>query len=318
MNTASGTLRMRFTSEDLLALRIRAAPDPMWELALSVHKLKPVPHKAGGCADQVREAHRLIAGLIPRRGNFADFLTPTRGSESLREGLDAIASLPRDRLSEDLDPRRLGRPADSYTRGLARGDPEARGTLLCSLERYFRAMIEPRWSLIRRMTVTNNGAARRLAEAGVGAMIESLCPTIRWQWPWLEADYPFDREIDLGGRGLTLLPSFFCDDVPVTLIDPQLAPVLVFPVRGMPGVPIDPDRTLARLAPVMGETRVAILIQLAHPSTTSDLAAAVDLSLATVSQQVSLLRDAGFVTSVRDGRSVVHALSGYGRSVLAE
>ncbi|WP_406642543.1 ArsR/SmtB family transcription factor [Amycolatopsis sp. WGS_07] len=317
MNTRLGKLRMRFTPTDLLNTRVRATPDPLWELALSVHKLKDVTEGAGRWSDEIRAARRVIADLIPPRGNFADFLTPTPRSEHVADGMETIASTPRQQLFDDLHPERLGRPTTEYARALATGDRHALGLLMRSLERYFHAVIEPRWPLIRRMTTAHHGGGwQRVVESGLGAVLGSLSPAIRWNWPWLETDYPLDREIDLGGRGLTLVPSYFCDGVPVTLIDTALEPVLVFPVRAAPTALPDPERTQARLAPVLGRTRARILVQLAGPHTTSALAAAVGMSLATVSQQVGLLRQAGFVTSVRDGRTVMHTLSPHGRDVV--
>ncbi|MEU3653452.1 hypothetical protein AB0E67_11570 [Streptomyces sp. NPDC032161] len=64
-----------------------------------------------------------------------------------------------------------------------------------------------------------------------------LAPCIRWASPTLTADYPLDRDLHLRGRGITLVPSFFCAKAPVTLIDPDLPPVLVHPVGHLPRRP---------------------------------------------------------------------------------
>ena len=37
----AGTLRLHFTAEDLLRTRVLTAPDPMWEIVLSLHHLSP-------------------------------------------------------------------------------------------------------------------------------------------------------------------------------------------------------------------------------------------------------------------------------------
>src|SRR5262245_56920689 len=140
MVAATGTLRMRFTTEDLLYTRVRATPDPMWELALSVHKLRPLVHTAGERAAGVRIAHGVLAEVSPEHGNFADFLTPTPEYGDLAAGLEAIAATTRQRLSSDLDPEQLGWPATPYTRALGEGDREAMNVLVRAVESYYHAI----------------------------------------------------------------------------------------------------------------------------------------------------------------------------------
>src|SRR5438876_12229110 len=42
--------------------------------------------------------------------------------------------------------------------------------------------------------------------------------------------YPVHRDLRLDGRGLRLVPSFFCRGTPVALADPELPPTLVYPL----------------------------------------------------------------------------------------
>ncbi|MFJ3968984.1 hypothetical protein ACIPYR_12560 [Streptomyces parvus] len=73
--------------------------------------------------------------------------------------------------------------------------------------------------------------------------------------PTLVADYPRDGDLHLGGRGLSLVPSFFCTERPATLIDPELPPVLVYPVSRRPAsaAPLD------GLPELLGRTRALAL-----------------------------------------------------------
>ncbi|MGI3204228.1 hypothetical protein ACRJ4W_50920 [Streptomyces sp. GLT-R25] len=43
--------------------------------------------------------------------------------------------------------------------------------------------------------------AREMLSGGVEALLSSLGPALRWRPPHLEAEYPLDRELRLGGRG---------------------------------------------------------------------------------------------------------------------
>lgn len=64
--------------------------------------------------------------------------------------------------------------------------------------------------------------SRDILEGGVEQLLHTLPPSIRWTSPTLTADYPRDRDLHLDGRGITLVPSFFCTKSPVTLINPGL------------------------------------------------------------------------------------------------
>ncbi|HEX9334363.1 MAG TPA: helix-turn-helix domain-containing protein, partial [Pseudonocardiaceae bacterium] len=66
----------------------------------------------------------------------------------------------------------------------------------------------------------------------------------------------------------------------------------------------------------IGGTRARIMVSLRAARSTSELAEAIGMSLASASQQVTVLRDAGLATSRRDGRSVRHTLTQQGRSLL--
>ncbi|WP_243859218.1 hypothetical protein [Amycolatopsis arida] len=87
----------------------------------------------------------------------------------------------------------------------------------------------PEWSAV----ITHIGAAHARCEhavrsGGTAALLTSLGPVLRWDPPVLSADYPNDLDIRLGGRGLRLIPSYFCWRYPVALADPTLPPVLVY------------------------------------------------------------------------------------------
>ncbi|WP_328607420.1 winged helix-turn-helix domain-containing protein [Amycolatopsis sp. NBC_00345] len=304
MKRTGGVLRIHFTAADLLATRIRAEPDPMWESVLSA--CRPGLARGG-----------LLGDLIPLRGNFPDFLTPATSSGEMAEGLETIRALPRRSLSHDLDPRRLRRPATAYTRALASGDRTAMELLTAALVRQFRVAVEPVLPVIRQsLAADQQTRLRRFASGGLGGLLEGLAPVLRWRAPYLEADYPVCHEIDLDGRGLELIPSYFCDRTPVTFIDPGLPPVLVFPVRPARGSPPAAEAEVRRLAPVFGRTRALILVTLRLPHSTTELAEAMGMSAATASQQATVLREAGFVVSRRTGQSMVHLLSPLGRVVV--
>ncbi|GAA2922697.1 hypothetical protein GCM10020221_18540 [Streptomyces thioluteus] len=139
---------------------------------------------------------------------------------------------------------------------------------------------------------------------------------MRWRAPVLEADYPVDRDLYLNGRGLLLVPSFFCRGNPVALQNPDLAPVLVYPARhaseSAPPVAAAP-RSLGKL---VGHTRSAVLGSIGGGCTTSELARRVGVSAASASQHAGVLREAGLVLTLRHGSAVLHTLTPLGAALL--
>ncbi|HEY0501441.1 MAG TPA: helix-turn-helix domain-containing protein [Kutzneria sp.] len=325
----AGTLRLHFTAEDLLRTRVLTEPDPRWELVLSLHHLSPTgePDRHSAWRREVRprlseaaaaHAFGLLRQLVPGRGNFPDFLTPLPTSDGIGGAFDVIRSTPRTRLALDLSPARLRRVSEGrFSHGLAAGHPESMSDLVGALRRYHDAAIAPVWDEIGdHVRADGESRVRELADDGLGGMFTRLGPSFRWRWPWLETDYPRTHEIRLGGRGLTLVPSFFCLGDPVTLIDEELPPMLVFPARPLRRDRDADERTLFHLAQVIGRTRARILVALRAPRSTSELAETIGMSLASASQQVTLLRNAGFVSSRRDGQSVRHRVTRKGKALL--
>jgi DNA-binding transcriptional ArsR family regulator len=121
----------------------------------------------------------------------------------------------------------------------------------------------------------------------------------------------------LAGRGLLLVPGFFCWRTPVTLVDPELPPVLVYPIdrdcrvvdRGKGG-----DRSLIAL---LGRTRTAVLTAVGGGGTTTELSRRSGTSLASASEHATVLREAGLSNTRRDGGSVEHTLTPLGEAVLS-
>ncbi|MDQ8702019.1 winged helix-turn-helix domain-containing protein [Streptomyces sp. LHD-70] len=322
-------LRIHFTAEDLARTTVAARPDVMWELTLSLHQLQASRPAArcrpwvGHVRDRLRGRGRLdlrgvlsrLTALVPPRGSFPDFLTPP-GQPPLADGLELIRGTRRRALAADLAAVFRTRERPLWVRQLADGDREGRRDLAQALAVYHRELVHPCLAELDETLFAERAACgRRVLDGGVGRLLGTLSPTMRWAWPVLSADYPVDRDLRLGGRGITLVPSYFCV-APVTLIDPELPPVLVYPARaGEPGVPGARARTRAPvdgLAPVLGRTRALAIRALAHPCSTSELALRIGVSAASASRHATALRGAGLVTSTRLGGEVLHVATPLG------
>ncbi|MEV6420577.1 winged helix-turn-helix domain-containing protein [Streptomyces sp. NPDC051662] len=209
-----------------------------------------------------------------------------------------------------------GRDPGGWLASLADGCPGCPGRLVDALRTYHRAAVEPYWPHIRaRVEADRALRGRALLDGGADELLSTLPPMLRWRSPVLEADYPFDRELLLDGRGLLLQPSFFCRSTPVVYRDPALPPVLVYPVTHSeaPAVTERGGPTLGRL---VGHTRSAVLRAIEHGSTTSELARRTGVSLASASQHACVLREAGLVVTLRHGNAVLHTLTPLGAALL--
>lgn len=110
----------------------------------------------------------------------------------------------------------------------------------------------------------------------------------------------------VGPEGMLFVPvtlprgTWLCETPPDTF-------ALVYPARGVAerdeGPAPDRIRALERL---VGAVRARILVELARPATTTELATLLDVSLGTAGGHISVLRDAGLIEGTRVGRRVVY------------
>ena len=144
---------------------------------------------------------------------------------------------------------------------------------------------------------------------------------IRWRPPVLEVLVCNDVDLQLGGRGLSLVPSVFTGKVPNLIHDPcnpSAMPRLILPASDARGARLwdGPRSTGSALAALVGRNRAAVLGAVADGCTTTELARRVGISIAAASQHASVLRDAGLITSSRQGGAVLHALTPLGTDLL--
>ncbi|TGB09557.1 winged helix-turn-helix domain-containing protein [Streptomyces sp. MZ04] len=316
-------LRIHFTAQDLARTTVAARPDIMWELTISLHRLQS-PRRTARCGPWVghvrdrmrtrdlRSVLHTLTTLVPARGDFPDFLTPP-GQLGFADALDLIAGGGRRMFADDLASVFRARERPLWVRQLADGDRDRRRELLDALAVYHRELLRPCLPELDETVLAERAVCgRRVLDGGVGKLLGVLSPAVRWAWPVLTTDYPVDRDLHLAGRGITLVPSFFCA-TPVTLIDPELPPVLVYPVTGAgPRAAAGADG----LTPVLGRTRALAIRALVHPCSTSELALRTGISVASASRHAAALREAGLVTSARQGGEVLHVATRLGRELI--
>lgn len=352
-------LRIHFTGVDLARVRMAGRPDALWETILSFHRLRDRRDTRlfGEWRTETRSRlngeTRLLGALIPSRGYFPDFLTPVEGQYGWDVGLDALRGIRPERMRREL--AIVGRGAGEGSGmaaafGMPPGAPGGPGggdvpvprrlrdfmegatahlpRLLGELRGYHRAAVEPYWTHIQAQIEAERAArGRALLDGGADELLASLPSMLRWRAPVLECDYPVDRDVRLRGRGLLLQPSFFCRRTAVTLHDPELPPVLVYPAAaelasaqgGCEATRPAEERRRYRqhtLGKLVGHTRSVVLQAIGDGATTSELARRAGVSLASASQHAGVMREAGLVTTLRRGNAVLHTVTPLGAALL--
>lgn len=320
-------LRIHFSNEDIARTRIAPAPDPFWELVSSIHMLRGQPGDllftewrrstvAALRRSGVDRASRMLWSLVPTLGYFPDFLTPARAAGGFDDGMDAIRSTPvsvlRHELGRVVVPSNQGRSV----RILASGDSDAMRHLTEGARKYYDTAISPHRSTVDGAIARDRAQSMEaMAAGGVEAVLSRLKPWASFSGGELRIPSHQDQSIDLAGRGLLLIPSFFCVNHPMTLFDASLSPVLVHPINHG-GAPFTPRRdTPEPLGALIGNTRAAVLREIAGVSTL-DIARRVGIATASASEHATVLRAAGLIVSHRDGNRMLHHLTPLGLSLL--
>ncbi|WP_132121736.1 ArsR/SmtB family transcription factor [Actinocrispum wychmicini] len=309
---------IHFTREDLARTRISGSPDSLWELVLSLHRLqRPRPTASPGPlapADVLRWRANTLTGLsghalgrrvrdhllplTPISSYFPDFLTPHTGLQGLEPGLDTLLATPRSRIGRELDELTTRSGAPSWGSDLATGDAQALHLLGNTIRDYFTTTLAPTWPTIQAQATTEHTRLTGiLATHGIDAMLANLLPTTTWHPSdqVLEFPYPMTHTVHLHGRGLTLIPSWFCSPMPVVLVDLALPPVLVYPLTHTPPPATDPHA----LAKLIGPTRAKILLAITTATPTRAIQHRTGISASQLSRHAAVLRDNNLITEAR-------------------
>ncbi|WP_329046442.1 helix-turn-helix domain-containing protein [Amycolatopsis sp. NBC_01488] len=318
-------LLIRFSTADLTRLTFATRPDPLWELLLSLHTLQT--RATDPRLDRWRASVTIDSGtrsllrLAPPRGYSPDFLTPEEASTGFEAGLAGVLRTPARRIAAELA-LLANRPAPPrWGARLARGDRRELNDLGRGLSEYHRRALLPHWARIEKAVDDELTARTRvLAAQGVDALLNSLHPQVTWRDQVLHvAGDHVAGELELDGRGLRLVPAYFCRQAPTLLADPGLPPVLVYPAEARPPGPAGDSATPgdpAALADLLGATRATALRSIADGCTTTELGHRVGITVSSASYHAAILRSSGLVASKRVGTTVVHRLTELGAGLL--
>lgn len=323
-------LRIHFTTEDLARTRIAAEPWPFLELDIAARRLQESCHRARflpwqqNTIRQLSPRARALLALVPPSGSAPAFLFPARRGDVPSLLTEIRATSPRV-LEREMHALAGLQPLPRWASRL-REPARALPHLLAGLENLYTAALAPVWPDVQTLFEQDRSLRlRHFLEEGVDGLLRKLHPTtIRWTSPMLEISLASGRQIDthLDGRGVMLVPSVFGSNVPYVDMDAEPQPLITFPARHDRHAPLMGEPAGARhpapLARLLGATRAALLQAVAERPgrTTSELARALSISVASASEHATVLRHAGLVRAQRHQNSVLHTLTERGRSVL--
>lgn len=303
-------------------LRCRFAVSPLWEVMAAVRALRDdqgrrhAPWLAGLPVAALRERFAPLLLVQPHGpAQVPDFLSPPprAATADVQEELARVAATPPEVVADEL------RACFGDAQPALQADPTATRDLLVGLEREaWQLLVAPHWPRLSRLLhddVAHHAGV--LAREGLGPALAGLDPRLALVGDALVLEAPYDERRELGGAGLVLVPSAFSWPRAAVLTDPRYAPMLAYPARGAARLweaAAPPPDALARL---LGRGRAAVLIATVRPAGTSDLATALGLAPATVSEHLAALRDAGLVTARRDGRRVLYARTPLGDALVS-
>jgi DNA-binding transcriptional ArsR family regulator len=322
--------RIHFGEADLARTQVSPTLGPLAEtvLALALLRCSRQPRTMlSEWRGQVRVTPRMrpLTALIPPDCNGVDLPTLVGETATIEQGVQALLDVPREHLLVEMEwiDRRHRLPPLAWAMAEAGGRPE----LAEATQVAYQELIQPFWPRIRASLHAEQAARRRtLAAEGPGALLASLQgPLIRWRPPVLEILRPGQVEMELGGRGIALVPSVFVGRAPSLHENPNdddEMPRLILPAEGAGRARLwAASRGLAgsrgsALAALVGRNRAAVLQSIADGCTTTELARRVGISLAAASQHASVLRKAGLIATRRQGSAVLHVLTPLGAELL--
>ncbi|MFU8853809.1 ArsR family transcriptional regulator [Micromonospora sp. SL1-18] len=310
---------LRFSPADIAGLRFTVSP--VWETVSSMWALDdPVRHAVHlPWIDRARVTLRrpevavrvrpLVELTSPRRW-LPDFLTPAaaRPDVELAEQLDQVAATPPDVVVRDLLSTTPSGPLTPYAQALLADPRGLLPELVDALAAWHDAVIAPDWPRMRALLDADLAhRAAQLVNGGARRLFEQLHPTLRWLGDRVVSDDPFERDFDLGGRGLALNPGVFTGRRVLWNLLEDSVPAGTYPVRAVgtlwEATPAPAGDPLAR---VVGGGRAALLHLLDSAATTTDLARRTGMSCGNVSQHLAALHAAGLVARARQGRHVLY------------
>jgi DNA-binding transcriptional ArsR family regulator len=315
-------LRFEVGADDLLHSRF--AISPLFELENLLRVLGGISHHRPPWTARLKPAFARLSretdldalmALLSHRYGPGFVVPPPQGlAQSIEDDLATMRATPlkvaRAEIAEALSHKPTSDPR--LLRLLRGRDVVAR--LAEVLERAWRELLAPDWPQLRaiceRDVIHRSG---ELSRAGWAAALSALHPQVRWHDDGIEISrFPRTEPIQLGGAGLLFIPSVFVWPKLAVHAEDPWPKAIVYPARGTASLWESSAAAPGALADLVGRTRAALLLMLAEPASTTQLAHSVNLAVGSVGDHLRVLEKAGLLASARSGRSVLYRRTALG------
>lgn len=308
---------------------VRFGISPGHELAHAVRVLRrPAAHPLQwGWLRAVREQlprrdFALLSTVIGDDGYLPDFLTTTPRWDLTPEAeLDELRAAPLDPMRVDFG-KMVQRSTGASRQALRemQDHPErARDMIADGWAAVWEAALAPVWPQLERLLRADIAVrARTITTAGIAGMAGDLHRQVTWSAGAVRVSLRrHSEQVDCRGSGLVLVPSVMSSWGCMVLTEPPAQPTLFYPARGVTaGWARDAADIEDALGALLGPARAAILLQAGAARTTTQVAHDAGLAISTASHHLSVLRDAGLVTSERDGARMHHLRTPLGEALV--
>ena len=314
--------------------KMRFAYSPLWETVMGYRAMRDSSrfaiHLPWVCEAQQATTGLdlgLLSTVVQPRGYIPDFVTPPPVTvlPEFEHEIAALLSTPAETVRREIAllleelPQHLHGQLEVF-----KSNPQdVLLRLADQLRLYWSTALEPHWPRLRAMLENDVLLrARSLALGGAEALFRDLNPLVRFENGVLSLDQSLcsgcTGELDLGGRGLLLMPSAFVWPRLSTILGAPWQPTLAYTARGVANLWInEPPQVAHSLELLLGQGRAQVLLSLEPPSSTIEIARRLGVVASGVSEHLSVLRSAGLVESQRRGRFVYYRLSQTGMALLA-
>jgi DNA-binding transcriptional ArsR family regulator len=263
----------------------------------------------------------VLLALMSSEDYFPGFLSPSpRNGETFAEQLERVRATEAAGVRSYFDLAWTPETMPPVLRAL-HDDPERElGSLATTLAAYWEAAIEPVWP--RLCALHDADLAHRsstLTVGGLEGLFADLHPQVEYAVDRLLIHLPHhDVHHTVNGIGVLLMPSAFIWPK-ITICDSTELASIGYPARGIGTLwQSTPQAAVAPLAELLGRSRAALLALLDLPQSTTQLAAGLGVTPATVSEHLAVLRRNKLVDSRRAGRTVLYERTPLGSSLLLE
>lgn len=306
-------------SPDVLG-HTRFAFSPLGEATYSL-RLLGSPNPASVHMPWLRRARESLAGVdlallmaVAAPGRWvATFMVPTASpSTTIEEQLQDLTHMSPVAMARDLGEVWADSGTPRRGQQLLGAGPRAPGVLAETIWNYWDAVIAPHWP--RMCGVLEGDVSHRLTRLvsdGLFGLLADLHPDVALDGHLLNIDKPQHATARFTASEMTLVPSVFV--WPTVVLDDGLEGTfaVTYPARGVGqlweglGEMIKSDGN--SLGNLLGRTRAAVLGLTAVPTSTTAIARELGQSPSTISQHLSVLREAGLVNARRSGKSVLYS-----------